>query len=98
MKQHIFASLGISAVTVASLAVGLGAAPSASAGIADPTFQDSWPGQVEVDYRAPDNTVKPNLQTFLPPDKQPGPIGPQFSGPWAARSATSTRGAICALR
>lgn len=88
MKKHLIASLAVSAATVASLAVGLGTAPSASAGIADPAFQDNWPGQVEVDYRAPDNTVHSNLQMFLPPDKQPAPIGPQFSGPWAAAAGT----------
>jgi hypothetical protein len=90
MKKHSCAGLAVTAAMVASLAVGLGTATSARAGIADPTFQDNWPGQIEVDYRAADGTVQQNLQTFLPPNQQPAPIQPQFSGPWAAANICPT--------
>ena len=91
MKRRVLTRLAIAtAVLAAPLAVGFGAATSASAGIADPSFQDNWPGQVEVDYRAADGTVHQNLQTFLPPSQQPAPIEPQFSGPWAAANICPT--------
>jgi hypothetical protein len=91
MKRRVLPRLAIAAAVLAApLAAGVGAATSASAGIADPSFQDNWPGQVEVDYRAADGTVHQNLQLFLPPDQQPTALQPQFSQPWAAANLCPT--------
>jgi hypothetical protein len=86
-RSRTFAA--VASAFLASTLLGLAAiaVPTASAG---PNFQDNWPGQVEIDYRAPDGGVRQNLQLFLPADQQPASIQSQFSAQWA----TAT-GALC---
>jgi hypothetical protein len=80
-RSRTFAALASAFVASTLLGLAAIAVPAASAG---PNFQDNWPGQVEIDYRAPDGSVRQNLQLFLPTDQQPASIQSQFSAQWAA--------------